>query len=101
MKVKTSITLSKNLLKEIDSIISRSGNRSLFIEEAVKNYLNHKKRFLRDQKDLEIINRSANDLNKEAEDALSYQVKIWNGVIYTGFIRDQSMILKIIVFLLL
>lgn len=76
MKIKTSITLSKNLLKEIDSIISKSGNRSLFIEEAIKNYLNHKKRFLRNQKDLEIINRSASDLNKEAEDTLSYQVKI-------------------------
>jgi len=76
MKIKTSITLSKNLLKEIDSIISKSGNRSLFIEEAIKNYLNHKKRFLRNQKDLEIINRSADDLNKEAEDTLSYQVKI-------------------------
>jgi metal-responsive CopG/Arc/MetJ family transcriptional regulator len=76
MKIKTSITLSKNLLKEIDSIISKSGNRSLFIEEAIKNYLNHKKRFLRNQNDLEIINRSADDLNKEAEDTLSYQVKI-------------------------
>src|SRR4030066_264948 len=32
MKVKTSITVSKNLLKEIDSIISKSGNRSLFID---------------------------------------------------------------------
>jgi metal-responsive CopG/Arc/MetJ family transcriptional regulator len=76
MKIKTSITLSKNLLKEIDTIISKSGNRSLFIEEAIKNYINHKKRFLRNQKDLEIINRSANDLNKEAEDTFSYQVKI-------------------------
>ena len=76
MKIKTSITLSKNLLKEIDSIISKSGNRSLFIEEAIKNYLNHKKRLVRNKKDLVIINRSANDLNKEAEDTLSYQVKI-------------------------
>ena len=76
MKIKTSITLSKNLLKEIDSIISKSGNRSLFIEEAIKNYINHKKQYLRNQSDLEIINNSANDLNKEAEDILSYQVKI-------------------------
>jgi metal-responsive CopG/Arc/MetJ family transcriptional regulator len=76
MKVKTSITLSKGLLKEIDLIISKSGNRSLFIEEAIKNYLIHKKRNLRDKNDLDIINRSADELNKEANDILSYQVHI-------------------------
>ncbi len=76
MKVKTSITLSKSLLKEIDLIISKSGNRSLFIEEAVKNYLIQKKRFLRNNNDLDIINRSADELNKEADDVLSYQVHI-------------------------
>jgi metal-responsive CopG/Arc/MetJ family transcriptional regulator len=76
MKVKTSITLSKGLLKEIDLIISKSGNRSLFIEEAIKNYLIHKKRNLRNKNDLDIINRSADELNKEADDILSYQVHI-------------------------
>jgi metal-responsive CopG/Arc/MetJ family transcriptional regulator len=76
MKVKTSITLSKELLKEIDTVISRSGNRSVFIEEAVRAYLDGKKRQARDHKDAEIIKRSAGALNKEAEDILSYQVKI-------------------------
>lgn len=76
MKVKTSITLSKSLLKEIDLIISKSGNRSLFIEEAIKNYLVHKKRNLRNKNDLDIINRSADELNKEADDILSCQVHI-------------------------
>lgn len=76
MKVKTSVTLSKELLKEIDRIISRSGNRSLFIEEAVREYLKGKNRRLRDQNDAEIINRLAGDLNGEAEDVLSYQVKM-------------------------
>ena len=76
MKVKTSITVSKNLLKEIDSIISKSGNRSLFIEEAIRNYLIQIKRNLRNKNDLDIINRSADELNKEADDILSYQVNI-------------------------
>ncbi|MBP7737502.1 MAG: ribbon-helix-helix protein, CopG family [Spirochaetes bacterium] len=76
MKVKTSITISRELLKEIDRIISKSGNRSLFIEEAVREYLKGKKRQLRDRNDTEIINRSAGDLNREAEEVLSYQVKI-------------------------
>ncbi len=74
--MKTSVTLSKEVLKEIDRIISRSGNRSLFIEEAVREYLKGKNRRLRDQNDAEIINRLAGDLNGEAEDVLSYQVKM-------------------------
>ena len=76
MKVKTSITISKNLIKEIDSIISKTGNRSIFIEEAVKNYLIQRKRFIRNQKDIEIINNVADELNKEAEDTISYQAKL-------------------------
>jgi len=74
--VKTSITLSKELLKEIDRIVTKSGNRSVFIEEAVKAYLKGKKRQLRGLRDMEIINQSSGDLNKESEDILSYQVKV-------------------------
>jgi metal-responsive CopG/Arc/MetJ family transcriptional regulator len=76
MKIKTSITLSGKLLNEIDSIISPRGNRSVFIEEAIKQYIESKKKILRDQKDLEIINQSYKTLNREAEDILSFQVKI-------------------------
>ena len=76
MKVKTSITLSKELLKEIDAIIATSGNRSVFIEEAVRAYLNAQKRHIRDNNDLEMINRTADELNNEARDVLSYQVKL-------------------------
>ena len=100
MKVKTSITLSKDVLNEIDDIIAPDGNRSIFIEDAVKTYIKLQKRILRNQNDLKIINKSAKDLNKEAKDILSYQVKIWKEVIYIGFIKDQNMIQKNIVFLL-
>lgn len=76
MKVKTSITLSKSLIKEIDTVITKSGNRSLFIEEAIKNYLTLQKRFKRNNNDIEIINRMADELNSEADDILSYQVHL-------------------------
>lgn len=76
MKVKTSITLSKELLKEIDAIITRSGNRSVFIEEAIRAYLAGEKRKMRNKNDADILERAAGDLNKEAEDVLSYQVKM-------------------------
>ncbi len=75
MKVKTSITISDYLIKEIDNIIKDSRNRSRFIEEAIKAYINIKRKNMRDKKDLDIINNSEKSLNAEAEDVLAYQVK--------------------------
>ena len=76
MKVKTSITLSEQLLEEIDSMLEEYGNRSRIIEEALTEFLAQKHRQFRDRKDLELINSNADVLNEEAEDALGYQVKI-------------------------
>jgi metal-responsive CopG/Arc/MetJ family transcriptional regulator len=76
MKVRTHITLSESLLKEIDELNDHARNRSIFIEEAIKAYLAQKRRMIRDQRDLELLNRSARELNQEAEDVLSYQVDI-------------------------
>lgn len=75
MKVKTSITLSEGLLKEIDKMIDYTGNRSVFIEEAIRDYIERNKRNTRDRTDLELINSSAEVLNEEAEEVLSYQVE--------------------------
>ena len=76
MKVKTSITLSDDVLNEIDKIITSRGNRSTFIETAIQYYLNHRKKEIRNHNDLDIINKLSDSLNEEAEDILSYQVKI-------------------------
>lgn len=75
MKVKTSITLSDYLIEEIDQIVDESGNRSNFIEEAVKLYIQYKKREIRDINDFDLINQNSKALNKEAEDVLSFQVE--------------------------
>jgi metal-responsive CopG/Arc/MetJ family transcriptional regulator len=75
MKVKTSITLSPGVLALIDKHAKQS-NRSVFVEEAVKAYVLSLARRYRDQKDLEIINRTAERLNQEAMDALDYQAEI-------------------------
>ena len=74
MKVKTSITLSEYILKAIDTMTKEYGNRSQVIEEALKEFLSHKNRQSRDQKDMELINKNAIYLNAEAGDTLSYQV---------------------------
>ena len=75
MKVKTSITLSDEVLKIIDSSLNHSGNRSAFIEQAVWAYAENVKRELRNQKDAKILNKKSDVLNREAKDVLSYQVK--------------------------
>mgnify|MGYP000923968744 CR=1 FL=1 len=74
MKVKTSITLSKDVLQAIDEHSGSQKNRSEFIENAVRNYISQLVRQRQNAKDLEIINRQADRLNEEAADVLSYQV---------------------------
>lgn len=76
MKIKTSITLSEEVLREIDQISGESRNRSAFIENAVQDYLKKRAKKIRDDRDLEILNRNSKRLNREAEDVLSYQVEL-------------------------
>ena len=76
MKIKTSITLSEELISEIDGLSSQYGNRSLLIERAIRDFLAAEAKRKRDLQDIEILNRRADALNKEAEDVLSYQVDV-------------------------
>ena len=76
MKQKTSITLSASLLKELDRIAGEDNSRSELIENAVREYICRIVRAERDQRDLEILNRSAKRMQREAKDALRYQVKL-------------------------
>ncbi|HSG31251.1 MAG TPA: ribbon-helix-helix domain-containing protein [Thermodesulfobacteriota bacterium] len=73
MKVKTSITLSEDILRTMDKRLSDFKNRSDFIEQAIKSYIEKLKKDEQDVKDLAILNKEADRLNKEAEDVLSYQ----------------------------
>ncbi|MBW2312107.1 MAG: hypothetical protein DRG87_11010 [Deltaproteobacteria bacterium] len=76
MKIKTSITLSEELISKIDELSSQYGNRSLFIEQAIRDFLASEAKRRRDLQDIEILNRRADALNKEAEDVLSYQADV-------------------------
>ena len=46
MKEKTSITISKEILYSIDSLLGASGSRSEFIEEVFTEFLGSKKKKL-------------------------------------------------------
>jgi len=76
MKIKTSITLSEDLLKAVDQRSEQYKNRSEFIEAALWAFITHMIRSEQNDRDLEIINQHAHKLNQEAEDVLSYQVPL-------------------------
>ena len=75
MKVKTSITLSEDILEAMDELLGGK-NRSAFIEAALRIYMRLLKKRERDLRDLEILNKKSERLNQEAEDVLSYQVDL-------------------------
>jgi metal-responsive CopG/Arc/MetJ family transcriptional regulator len=76
MKVKTSVTLSRQVLQLIDKHSRDFRSRSEFMEQAARSLLASLARTEADRRDLEIINRNADKLNAEAEDVLAYQVPL-------------------------
>jgi metal-responsive CopG/Arc/MetJ family transcriptional regulator len=75
MKQKTSITLSPETLRAIDAFAGSESNRSRVIERAVLEFLERQRRARRERRDLEILNRLADELNREVEDVLAYQAE--------------------------
>jgi metal-responsive CopG/Arc/MetJ family transcriptional regulator len=73
MKVKTSITISKELLASVDRLAGPGESRSAFMERVLRKYLRDSTPDAVDAPDLARINQSAEKLNAEAEDVLSYQ----------------------------
>lgn len=76
MKEKTSITLSREILTGIDLIAGQKQSRSAFIENVLREHIRAKARAERDARDLEIINRNAKRLNRDAEDGLELQAPL-------------------------
>lgn len=76
MKVKTSITLSDELVQAIDQYDGAYKNRSDFIEAAIWAFIRQLRRSQQNARDVEIINQNADRLNAEALDVLAYQVEL-------------------------
>ncbi len=76
MKIKTSITLSDKILKDIDLHIGNYGSRSEFLETAARKLIEELRRKESERRDLEIIEKHSDALNAEAEDVLGYQVPL-------------------------
>ncbi|MGD0271066.1 MAG: ribbon-helix-helix protein, CopG family [Candidatus Sulfotelmatobacter sp.] len=73
MKEKTSITLSKDMLKAIDLMAGSKRSRSAFIEAVLAQYLHQQARAQMEARDIELMNKAADALNEEVEDVLRYQ----------------------------
>jgi metal-responsive CopG/Arc/MetJ family transcriptional regulator len=73
MKEKTSITLSEEVLEEVDRLAGSKHSRSSFIENVLRQYLRQRAKAALQARDLERINNAAERLNREAEEVLDYQ----------------------------
>ena len=76
MKVKTSVTLSEDLLAQLDKLLDGGGSRSAVLEQALREFLANRKRRKRNARDLRLLNSRSEQLNREALDVLEYQVEL-------------------------
>ncbi len=76
MRIKTSVTLSQDVLKAVDKLSKSYKSRSEFIELALRAFIAQTIRSQQNARDLEIINRRAEALNSEAQDVLDYQAPL-------------------------
>lgn len=73
MKVKTSVSLSKTLITEMDQFLGPELNRSQFIEIAVIEYMDHLRSQARENRDRKLINEHHEALNAFMTDVLEFQ----------------------------
>ncbi len=75
MKIKTSIILSSSTIEAIDKLAGPDVPRSRVVEQAIVEFVERRRRQLREARDLEILNRAAERLNRETEDVLAFQAE--------------------------
>ena len=76
MKQKTSITLSSDILAEVDRTAGSKASRSAFIENVLREYFKAKVREAINRRDLELINANADYLTRESAEFDKYQSPI-------------------------
>ena len=76
MKEKTSITLSSDVLTEVDRSAGSKASRSAFIEGVLREYFRAKVREAISARDLELINKHSDYLARESRDLDEYQSPI-------------------------
>ena len=74
MKLKTSLTLSEDLIVTLDRLAGKV-SRSAYIEKILRDFVEGRARERRQAREAAAINRNAAALNAEMGDALSFQVR--------------------------
>jgi metal-responsive CopG/Arc/MetJ family transcriptional regulator len=76
MKIKTSLTLSEDLVAKLDSMAGPGTSRSSFIEKILRDFVESRAQARRDAREVAALNRHAATLNAEMKDVLSFQTGI-------------------------
>ena len=76
MKVKTSVTLSEDVLKTVDRSTRKGESRSAAIERLLRESLAARARYTIEQQDRALLDRHAEALNAEVDDVLGYQADV-------------------------
>lgn len=76
MKLKTSITLSADVIKALDRLARKGESRSRTIERLLEDGLASLERRAADERDRRLIDEHADILNAETADALTYQADV-------------------------
>ena len=75
MKVRTSVTLPKELLVKVDALAGRKNRRSAIVESALVEYVAKEKPKKLNHRDIQIINENAGLINKQVEETLEFQAR--------------------------
>jgi metal-responsive CopG/Arc/MetJ family transcriptional regulator len=73
MKIKTSLTLSEDLVAQLDRLAPPTVSRSSFIEYILRDYVDGRAQARREAREVAQLNRHADELNEEMKDVLSFQ----------------------------
>lgn len=76
MKVKTSISLSRETVKAIDRLAGRTRSRSAIIEWAIQELVKRESRRVQDDREIALINARADALDREALGTLEDQIDL-------------------------
>ncbi len=72
---KISVTLPQDLLKSVDEIVGKTRKRSKIIEKALRDFVAKETPKELNQRDIEIINKNADLINKQVEETLEFQAE--------------------------
>jgi metal-responsive CopG/Arc/MetJ family transcriptional regulator len=73
MKMKTSLTLSEDLLASIDKLAGPNISRSAYVEQILREFIDRRAEARMHSRRVAAINRHAAVLNAEMKDALDFQ----------------------------